>query len=167
MIGAGGAFYGTAELGGSPLFRRLRDGVFTDAAGFARRLLDPEAAVQFQRRRVRTGYGDRQRRSPLWHQRIRRDRGVWDSVHSDATGLANWDARAKYVVTPAVVHDYVARSTESETTRAHRLTLIREFCRFLRPEEMRVGVSCKLVLSVLGLGLISQHFPTGVLPIES
>jgi len=73
------------------------------------------------------------------------------------------------LVTPAIVHDYVSRrGTESETTRAHRLTLIREVCRFLRLDdpcvvvpdrrslrivrqkflpEMRVSVSCKLVLN--------------------
>jgi hypothetical protein len=33
--------------------------------------------------------------------------------------------------TPAVVHEYIARrGTESDTTRAHRLALIREACRF-------------------------------------
>jgi integrase/recombinase XerD len=45
------------------------------------------------------------------------------------------------VITLAVVHDYVARrGTESETTRAHRLTLIREVCRFLRQDDARVVV---------------------------
>jgi integrase len=39
------------------------------------------------------------------------------------------------------VHDYVARrGAESETTRAHRLTLIREVCRFLRLDDARVVV---------------------------
>src|SRR5512132_461147 len=45
------------------------------------------------------------------------------------------------VVTPAFVHEYVARrDSESETTRAHRLTLIREVCRFLRLDDARVVV---------------------------
>lgn len=45
------------------------------------------------------------------------------------------------VITPAIVHDYVARrGAESETTRAHRLTLIREVCRFLRLDDARVVV---------------------------
>ena len=40
------------------------------------------------------------------------------------------------LITSAIVHDYVARrGTESETTRAHRLTLIREVCRFLRLDD--------------------------------
>jgi integrase len=43
------------------------------------------------------------------------------------------------VITIAIVSDYVARrGTESETTRAHRLTLIREVCRFLRLDDERV-----------------------------
>jgi hypothetical protein len=42
------------------------------------------------------------------------------------------------VITLAIVHDYVARrGAESETTRAHRLTLIREVCRFLRLDDPR------------------------------
>ena len=42
------------------------------------------------------------------------------------------------LVTPAVVHEYIARrGAESETTRAHRLTLIREVCRFLRLSRPR------------------------------
>jgi integrase/recombinase XerD len=45
------------------------------------------------------------------------------------------------LITPAIVHDYIARKgTESESTRAHRLTLIREVCRFLRLEDARVVV---------------------------
>jgi hypothetical protein len=63
------------------------------------------------------------------------------------------------VITSAMVHDYVARrGDESETTRAHRLTLIREVCRLLRLDNARVvvlgflaatrvGVSCKHVLN--------------------
>jgi hypothetical protein len=35
------------------------------------------------------------------------------------------------VITLAIVHDYIARrGTESESNRAHRLTLMREVCRF-------------------------------------
>ena len=45
------------------------------------------------------------------------------------------------LVTPAVVHEYVARrGTESETTRAHRLTLIREVWRFLRLDESVLSI---------------------------
>ena len=45
------------------------------------------------------------------------------------------------LVTPAVVHEYIARrGAESDTTRTHRLTLIREVCRFLRLDDARVIV---------------------------
>jgi integrase len=45
------------------------------------------------------------------------------------------------LITMAIVQDYVARrGTESESTRAHRLTLIREFCRFLHLEDARTVV---------------------------
>lgn len=45
------------------------------------------------------------------------------------------------VITIEIVHGYVARrGTESETTRAHRLTLVREVCRFLRLEDARTAV---------------------------
>jgi integrase/recombinase XerD len=54
------------------------------------------------------------------------------------------------VVTPAVVHEYVARrGTESETTRAHRLTLIREVCRFLRLDDVRVIVPDRRSLRIV------------------
>ena len=44
------------------------------------------------------------------------------------------------LITLAIVQDYVARrGTETETTRAHRLTLIREFCRFLQLEDARIS----------------------------
>ena len=47
------------------------------------------------------------------------------------------------LITPAIIHDYVARrGTESETTRAHRLTLIRKVCRFLRLDDPRVAGAC-------------------------
>ena len=45
------------------------------------------------------------------------------------------------VITDQVVRDFVAcRGSESETTRAHRLTLIRQVCRFLALEEPRTAV---------------------------
>jgi integrase len=45
------------------------------------------------------------------------------------------------VITDQVVWDFVARRAgESETTRAHRLTLIRQVCRFLALEEPRTAV---------------------------
>jgi integrase/recombinase XerD len=54
------------------------------------------------------------------------------------------------VITPAIVHDYVARrGAESETTRAHRLTLIREVCRFLRLDDARVVVPDRRSLRIV------------------
>ena len=54
------------------------------------------------------------------------------------------------LLTAAIVHDYVARrGTESETTRAHRLTLIREVCRFLRLEDARVVVPDRRSLRIV------------------
>lgn len=54
------------------------------------------------------------------------------------------------LVTPAVVHDYVARrGAESETTRGHRLTLIREVCRFLRLDDARVVVPDRRSLRIV------------------
>lgn len=45
------------------------------------------------------------------------------------------------VITPAIVRTFVARhGTESETTRAHRLTLIREVCRCLALDDPRTFV---------------------------
>ena len=45
------------------------------------------------------------------------------------------------VITVGIVHDYIARrGTESESNRAHRLTLTREVCRFLRLEDARTAV---------------------------
>jgi integrase len=45
------------------------------------------------------------------------------------------------VITTAIVREFVARQgTESETTREHRLTLIREVCRFLVLEEPRTAI---------------------------
>lgn len=63
------------------------------------------------------------------------------------------------LVTPAVVHDYVARrGTESETTRSHRLTLIREVCRFLRLDDARV-----IVPDRRSLRIVRQKFAPRVL----
>src|SRR3954454_4792423 len=54
------------------------------------------------------------------------------------------------LVTPRIVHDYVARrDAESETTRSHRLTLIREVCRFLRLEDARVAVPDRRSLRIV------------------
>jgi integrase len=54
------------------------------------------------------------------------------------------------LITPAIVHDYIARKgTESETTRAHGLTLIREVCRFLRLEDARVVVPDRRSLRIV------------------
>jgi integrase/recombinase XerD len=54
------------------------------------------------------------------------------------------------VITLAIVHDYVARrGTESETTRAHRLTLMREVCRFLRLEDPRTVVPDRRCLRIV------------------
>ena len=59
-------------------------------------------------------------------------------------------ALADPVVTPAVVHEFVARrGIESETTRAHRLTLIREVCRFLRLDDARVVVPDRRSLRIV------------------
>jgi integrase len=54
------------------------------------------------------------------------------------------------VITTAIVYDYVARrGSESETTRAHRLTLIREVCRFLRLDDARVVVPDRRSLRIV------------------
>jgi integrase len=54
------------------------------------------------------------------------------------------------LVTPSIVHEYVARrGAESETTRAHRLTLIREVCRFLRLDDARVVVPDRRSLRIV------------------
>lgn len=45
------------------------------------------------------------------------------------------------LITLEIVHGYLARrGTESESNRAHRLTLLREVCRFLRLEDARTVV---------------------------
>jgi integrase len=54
------------------------------------------------------------------------------------------------LVTSTLVHEYVARrDAESETTRAHRLTLIREVCRFLRLDDTRVVVPDRRSLRIV------------------
>jgi integrase/recombinase XerD len=54
------------------------------------------------------------------------------------------------LITSAIVHDYVARrNAESETTRSHRLTLIREVCRFLRLDDARVMVPDRRSLRIV------------------
>src|SRR3984885_11181820 len=63
------------------------------------------------------------------------------------------------VITLAVVHDYVARrGTESETTRAHRLTLIREVCRFLRLDDARVVVPDRRSLRIVRHKFVPRVF---------
>ena len=63
------------------------------------------------------------------------------------------------LVTPAIVHDYVARKgTESETTRAHRLTLIREVCRFLRLDDARVVVPDRRSLQIVRQKFVPRVF---------
>lgn len=59
-------------------------------------------------------------------------------------------SRVDPLVTPRIVHDFVARrGAESETTRSHRLTLIREVCRFLRLEDARVVVPDRRSLRIV------------------
>jgi integrase len=54
------------------------------------------------------------------------------------------------VITLPIVHDYVARrGDESETTRAHRLTLMREVCRFLLLEDARTVVPDRRSLRIV------------------
>src|ERR1700683_1017862 len=54
------------------------------------------------------------------------------------------------VITLAIVHDYIARrGTESESNRAHRLTLIREVCRFLCLEDARTVVPDRRSLRIV------------------
>jgi integrase/recombinase XerD len=61
------------------------------------------------------------------------------------------------LVTPALVHEYVARrGTESETTRSHRLTLIREICRFLRLDDARVVVPDRRSLRIVRLKFLPR-----------
>ena len=54
------------------------------------------------------------------------------------------------VITVGIVHDYIARrGTESESNRAHRLTLMREVCRFLRLEDARTAVPDRRSLRIV------------------
>ena len=54
------------------------------------------------------------------------------------------------VITLEIVHDYIARrGTESESNRAHRLTLMREVCRFLRLEDARTVVPDRRSLRIV------------------
>lgn len=63
------------------------------------------------------------------------------------------------LITSAIVHDYVARrGTESETTRAHRLTLIREVCRFLRLDDARVVVPDRRSLRIVRHKFVPRVF---------
>src|SRR5215813_7507988 len=63
------------------------------------------------------------------------------------------------LITLTIVHDYVARrGAESETTRGHRLTLIREVCRFLRLDDDRVVVPDRRCLPI-----VRRHFVPPVL----
>ncbi len=53
------------------------------------------------------------------------------------------------VISSAIVRAFVARrGTESETTRAHRLTLIREVCRFLALDDSRTFVPAARFLGI-------------------
>lgn len=63
------------------------------------------------------------------------------------------------LITLSIARDYVARrGAESETTRAHRLSLIREVCRFLRLEDPRV-----VLLDRRCLQIVRQKFVPRVL----
>jgi integrase/recombinase XerD len=63
------------------------------------------------------------------------------------------------LITPTIVHDYVARrGAESETTRAHRLTLIREVCRFLRLDDARVVVPDRRSLRIVRSKFVPRVF---------
>ncbi len=63
------------------------------------------------------------------------------------------------LVTLEIVHNYVARrGSETESTRAHRLTLIREVCRFLRLEDARTAVPDRRCLRI-----VRQRFVARVL----
>lgn len=54
------------------------------------------------------------------------------------------------VITLEIAHDYIARrGAESESNRAHRLTLLREVCRFLRLEEPRTFVPDRRSLRIV------------------
>jgi integrase len=66
------------------------------------------------------------------------------------------------VVTPEIARDYLARrGTESDSTRAHRLTIIREVGRFLRLEDPRTAVPGPRFL-----GIVRSRFVPRVLSRE-
>ena len=82
-------------------------------------------------------------------------RALRDLDHFLSTRLSATDP----LITPTVVHGYIARrGAESETTRAHRLTLIREVCRFLRLDDARVVVPDRRSLRI-----VRQNFVPRVL----
>ena len=82
-------------------------------------------------------------------------RALRDLDHFLSTRLSATDP----LITPTVVHEYIARrGAESETTRAHRLTLIREVCRFLRLDDARVVVPDRRSLRI-----VRQNFVPRVL----
>lgn len=59
------------------------------------------------------------------------------------------------VITNEIIHTYVARwGTESDTTRGHRLSLLRELCRFLATEDPRTPIP--------SVRLFAIHRPTFV-----
>lgn len=61
------------------------------------------------------------------------------------------------LITMAIVQDYVARrGAETESTRAHRLTLIREFCRFLHLEDARTVVPDRRSLRIARKGFVAR-----------
>jgi integrase/recombinase XerD len=63
------------------------------------------------------------------------------------------------LITSAIVHEYIARKgTESETTRAHRLTLIREVCRFMRLDDARVVVPDRRSLRIARQKFVPRVF---------
>ena len=68
-------------------------------------------------------------------------------------------SREDPLITMATVQDYVARrSTETESTRAHRLTLIREFCRFLHLEDARTAVPDRRSLQIQRQRFVARVF---------
>ena len=61
------------------------------------------------------------------------------------------------LITLAIVQDYVARrGAETESTRAHRLTLIRELCRFLQLEDARTVVPERRTLRITRQGFVAR-----------
>jgi len=53
------------------------------------------------------------------------------------------------IITDDIVREYSARKgTESEANRAHRLSILRQLCRFLAPEEPRTAVDSQYFLGI-------------------